>query len=251
MFGRSRYTIRPVCVGTLTIDKSHLVFGVGYGEKIDSAVCMWYVEGAGRRIMVDTGCCDPEWSAKYHYPLKRTPEQEPRTALAAIGVDPADIDTVVCTHLHWDHCYNHELFTKARFYVQKTELQYAAAPHPMNCKAYESITIGMTPPYLKTRFEVVDGDLELAQGLKLYFAPGHTPGMQGLAVDTKAGVYFVASDNLPLYLNWEGNQLQKHIPGINFVNVDDYYRTFKLIERVADHILPGHDPKMLEKAVYP
>ena len=251
MTSQTHYTITPVSVGALTIDKSHLLFGVGYGEKIDSVVYMFYVEGNGRRIMVDTGCCDPEWSAKYHYPLRRKPEEEPRRALAAIGVDPTDIDAVVCTHLHWDHCYNHELFTNAKFYVQRVELQYAAAPHPMNCKAYESITIGMTPPYLKTAFEVLDCDCELAPGLKVYFAPGHTPGMQGVAVNTKEGVYFVAGDNLPLYQNWEGNQLQKHIPGINFVNVDDYYRTFELIERIADHILPGHDPRVMDKAVYP
>lgn len=251
MSSATHYTIRPVSVGVLTIGKSHLVFGVGYGEMIDSVVYMWYVEGAGRRILVDTGCCGPEWSAKYHYPLRRTPDEEPAKALTNIGVAPTDIDTVICTHLHWDHCFNHELFTNANFYIQRTELQYAAAPHPMNCKAYESTTIGMMPPYIKTKFEVLDGDAELAPGLTAVFAPGHTPGMQGVAVDTTDGVYFIAGDNLPLYDNWAGNQIQKHIPGINFVNVEDYYRTFQLIERIADHILPGHDPKVLEKAVYP
>ena len=201
MSSTSNYTIRPVSVGVLTISKSHLVFGVGYGEMIDSVVLMWYVEGAGRRILVDTGCCDAESSARNHYPLRRSPDEEPARALAGIGVDPLEIDTVVCTHLHWDHAYNHELFTKARFYVQRRELQYAAAPHPMNCRAYESSTIGMTPPYSKTRFEVLDGDMELAPGLTAVFAPGHTPGMQGVAVNTTAGVYFIASDNIPLYDN--------------------------------------------------
>ena len=251
MSGSVNYTIRPVSVGSLTIDKSHLVFGVGYGQKIESVVYMWYVEGGGRRIMVDTGCCNAELSTKYHYPLTRSAAEEPAAALASIGVDPSEIDTVVCTHLHWDHAYNHELFRNARFYVQRVELQYAAAPHPMNCKAYESTTIGMTPPYARTKFEVLDGDAELAPGLTAVFAPGHTPGIQGVALKTTAGTYFIASDNLPLYDNWEGNQIQKHIPGINFVNVDDYYRTFRLIERIADHILPGHDPRVMDKAVYP
>ncbi len=251
MFGRSRYTIRPVCVGTLTIDKSHLVFGVGYGEKIDSAVCMWYVEGAGRRIMVDTGCCDPEWSAKYHYPLKRTPEQEPRKALAAIGVDPADIDTVVCTHLHWDHCYNHELFTKARFLIQRAELQFAAAPYPIFANAYEAPTTGMTPPYSRTKFEVLDGDFELADGLKIVFAPGHTPGMQCLLVNTAKGVYYIAGDNVALYENLAGNKFGRPIPGINFVNLGEYYATLRRMLSLSEHILPGHDVKVLDQRVYP
>jgi hypothetical protein len=47
MPGTTHYTIRPVSVGALTIGKSYLVFGVGYGEMIDSVVDMWYVEGEG------------------------------------------------------------------------------------------------------------------------------------------------------------------------------------------------------------
>jgi len=173
----TRYTITPVTVGTLTIDKPQFVLGQGWGVEIQCPVLMYYIEGGGMRIMVDTGCADPDWGTKYHKPLARRPEEEPARALAAIGVDPSEIDVVITTHLHWDHCYNHELFTSARFLVQRSELQYAAAPYPVHANLYEAPTTGMTPAYSRTKFEVLDGDYELADGFTLIFAPGHAPGM--------------------------------------------------------------------------
>ena len=247
----THYTITPVSVGTLTIDHAQMVWGQGFGTKIKVPVLMFYVQGGGRRILVDTGCCDPDWASKHHYPFVRTPEQDPKRALEAVGVSPAEIDIVVATHLHWDHCFNHELFTKARFLIQRTELQFAAAPYPIFANAYEAPTTGMTPPYSRTKFEVLDGDFDLADGLKIIFAPGHTPGMQCLVVNTAKGVYYIAGDNVGLYENLEGNRFGRPIPGINFTNLGEYYETMRRMLRLSEHILPGHDMKVLDQKVYP
>jgi N-acyl homoserine lactone hydrolase len=126
--GSTNYTITPASVGTLTIDRSQLMWGQGFGTKIQIPVLMFYVEGGDKRILVDTGCSAPESAAKYHYPFIRKPEEDPTRALEAIGVNPSEIDIVVATHLHWDHCYNHELFTNARFFIQRTELQRRRIP---------------------------------------------------------------------------------------------------------------------------
>jgi len=199
---------------------------------------------------VDTGCSAPESAAKYHYPFVRKPEEDPTRALEAIGVNPAEIDIVIATHLHWDHCYNHELFTNARFLVQRRELQYAAAPAPIFANTYEAPTTGMTPAYSKTKFEVMDGDYDLAEGLKVLFAPGHAPGMQCLLVNTAKGAYYIAGDNVPLYENLEGNKFGHPIPGMIFENLSVYYETFRRMERLADHVLPGHDFKVLDRTRY-
>jgi len=161
----ARYTITPVSVGTSVVDRSQMVWGQGYGTKMQVPVMMFYVEGNGRRVLFDTGCPNPESAAKYHYPCVRKPGEEPAQALEAIGVHPSEIDTVVASHLHWDHCYNHELFTNARFLVQRTELQFAATPFPIFANAYEAPTTGITPPYSRTVFEVRDGDVDLDDGL--------------------------------------------------------------------------------------
>jgi N-acyl homoserine lactone hydrolase len=206
--GSTQYTITPVSVGTLTIERPQFVWGQGWGTLVECPVLMFYLEGGGRRIMVDTGCSDPDWATKYHKPFVRTPEQEPARALADAGVDPAAIDTVICTHLHWDHCYNQELFTNARFLVQRLELQYAAAPHPIFANVYEAPTTGMTPAYSRTKFEVLDGDFDLADGLKLVFAPGHAPGMQCPLVNTAEGVYYIAGDNAAAVREPRGQQVR-------------------------------------------
>ena len=248
--GNTHYTITPVSVGTLVRDKSQFVCGQGLGTEIQCPVLMFYVEGGGKRIMVDTGCSEPECAVKYHKPVIRKPEEDPTLALKAIGVNPAEIDIVIATHLHWDHCYNHELFTNARFLVQRVELQYAAAPSPIFVNVYEAPTGGMTPAYSKTRFEVLDGDFDLADGLKIVLAPGHAPGMQSLVVNTAKGVYYLASDNVPLYENLEGNRFGRPIPSPKYENLGDYYETFRRMDRLADHVLPGHEMKVLDQARY-
>ncbi len=246
----THYRITPISVGTLTNDHAQLVWGQQFGTKVQIQVLMFYVEGGGRRIMVDTGCSDPEAASKYHYPFVRTPEQEPLRAIKAAGIDPGEVDTVVATHLHWDHCGNNALFPNARFLVQRKELQFAAAPLPIFANAYEAPTTGMTPGYSGTKFEVLEGDSELADGLQLVFAPGHTPGMQCLVVNTVEGVYYLAGDNAGLYENLEGNRFGRPIPGVNFVNLEDYYASLWRMERLADHILPGHDVKVLDRTHY-
>src|SRR3972149_878825 len=60
------------------------------------------------------------------------PEQRPLAALARLGIRPEDIDIVINTHLHWDHCYNNHLFPRATIYAQRAELQYAIAPLPLH-----------------------------------------------------------------------------------------------------------------------
>ncbi|MBN1152626.1 MAG: N-acyl homoserine lactonase family protein [Dehalococcoidia bacterium] len=248
--GGTQYTITPVTVGTLTIERPQFVWGQGWDSVVQCPVLMFYVEGGGQRIMVDTGCADPEWGSKYHKPFARKPEEEPAKALAAIGVDPAEIDIVIATHLHWDHCYNHVLFTNARFLVQRIELQYAAAPYPIHANVYEAPTTGMTPAYSRTKFEVLDGDYDLADGLKLVSAPGHAPGMQCPLINTAKGLYYIAGDNVPLYENLEGNKFGRPIPGMIYADLGAYYNTFRRMESLADHILPGHDSKVLDQSRY-
>ena len=50
--------------------------------------------------------------------------------LAKAGLTPADIDTVVLTHSHWDHILNADVFKNAEFLLHPNEIEYAKAPHP-------------------------------------------------------------------------------------------------------------------------
>jgi glyoxylase-like metal-dependent hydrolase (beta-lactamase superfamily II) len=168
-------------------------------------------------------------------------------------VNIEDIEFVVNTHLHWDHCFNNAIFTKAQIFVQKREMEYAISPLPAHWVYYESHQIGMRPQWLNSieRMVAVEGDRNLLPGIDLVTIPGHTPGMQGVLVNTINGRYLIASDCLGLFENWTGSGIHKHIPSGIHYNLADYYKTFEKMEQICDHVLPGHEPLVFEHKEYP
>jgi N-acyl homoserine lactone hydrolase len=250
----SEWTIWPIKMGEgRDTEKSGLTHGINHGVKIDIAYIVYVIKGGAETIIVDTGLSDPEWVAKYHQ-RKLYDYQDLPKALKKLGIHPDDIRLVICTHLHWDHCFNNDLFKNAKIVVQREEIRYAIAPLPMHALFYESQLIKMRPPWLKAieNIEIVDGDREIVPGIDVVTIPGHTPGSQGVNVKTAKGNYFIASDFCPLFENWEGNPpLMKHIASPIHVDLEDYHRSFKKVEKYADFVLPGHDIKVFEKERYP
>jgi glyoxylase-like metal-dependent hydrolase (beta-lactamase superfamily II) len=245
-------TIRPINLGTLRIDKSLNTYMVHCGVPLDQPMLAFYIEGASKRILVDTGPPDPDWAAKHHRPITVTDEQRLPRALSQVGVSVEEIDVVIHTHLHWDHAFNGQLFKNAQFFVQRSELAFAAAPIPTQIRGYQSPATGLVPPYLGIRYTVLDGDAEIVPGVGVILTPGHTAGFQSVSVETKQGTYVIAGDTVPLYENWDGlPPYVPHIPNTIHVNLDEYFVSFSKIERVADVVLPGHDPRVLDHARYP
>ena len=245
--------IIPLSTGRfLEAEKSNFTYGMDQGVKIQSVVLMWYIEGAEKKILVETGGSDPDWAATYHHPLKREPHEDPVKAIKNLGLEPSDIDIVVNTHLHWDHCFNNHLFPNARILVQAEELRCAIAPIPTQWLFYESQLIGMTPPWLRAlnRTEGIAGERQIEKGITLVPLPGHTPGSQGVLVELKSGRCLIASDLCPLFENWEGNNQVAHIPPGIHVDLSDCYGSFKRMESLADMVLPAHDLKVLDKEIY-
>jgi N-acyl homoserine lactone hydrolase len=249
----SELSIWPIEVGLHRgADKSRLTHGMNQGVTIDMAIIVYAIKGAKENILVDSGCADPEWTEKYHH-YKIIQNEDLKGGLKKIGLHPNDIDIVICTHLHWDHCFNNDQFKNARIIVQKDEIRYAIAPLPMHALFYESQLIKMRPPWLRAieNTEVIEGDMEICSGIDIVKIPGHTPGFQGVNVKTAKGNYFIVGDFCPLFENWEGIPPLKHIVSPIHVNLEDYYDSFKKIEKIADFVLPGHDIKVFEKKCYP
>ena len=249
----SPITIWPVNAGVLpNVDKSLFTHGMNQGVKVDVASIVYVIKGAKENIIVDSGISDPEWAEKYHhYTVVRN--QDLVEGLKKVDLNPDEVDIVICTHLHWDHCFNNDQFKNARIMVQKDEIRYAIAPLPMHALIYESQLIKMRPPWLKAieNIEIIDGDMEISPGIDIVKIPGHTPGFQGVNVKTVKGNYLIASDFCPLFDNWEGAPPLKHIVSPIHVDLEDYYDSFEKVEKIADFVLPGHDPKVFEKEFYP
>ena len=258
----ANYTIRPIKVGSISYYRGAFTSNQEkYKEREEFPVLIFLIEGNGRKILVDTGSGDPaleSMKVSYHGPgITRKPEEAPDEALRLLGIQPEEIDTVIMTHLHWDHCYNNHLFPQADFYVQKKELFDAVCPLPKFKTTYETFYTGVVPPWARqaTKWKVIDGDYDLCEGIKLLLITGHSLGLQGVLVDTEKGQYFLPSDAVPLYdciaRLAEGEYAMSGLCAdiVGFYNTFDRMRDMQVNHGVK--ILASHDFITLEHSIYP
>ncbi len=219
----------------------------------DNPVISYLIQAGDEWILVDTGASDDVHSEKYHYKMTPVGEDHWNRLLEPFGLAPEDIRLVVNTHLHWDHCYNNDLFPNAKIYVQKKELQFAIAPIPSHYIFYESAQIGMGSPWMKAadRFEIIDGEKTIAEGVTLIPLPGHCPGFQGVLVETKGGRYLIAGDCVANMSNWNDRVYGLPVPSGIHVDLVEYYDTLKKMMDMDAVILPGHDLCAFDEKVYP
>ena len=120
------------------------------------------------RVLVDTGMTETHPAVA---------DMDPRVIpLNTQDVDLDGIDIVVNTHLHFDHCGGNRLFAGRPIYVQRRELDDA--------RSQDDYTIPEWVDAPGVTYVEVDGELELAPGVRLFAAPGHTPGSQVVVVET-------------------------------------------------------------------
>ena len=142
-----------------------------------------------RRILVETGNGDkfpPKLKDIYGIEHDRSIGD----ALREVGVDPESIDTVVMTHLHFDHSGGttrktasgalEPVFKRAKHVVQKLEWEDATHPHERNRASYLGENIG--PLGDAGLLQIVDGETELAPGVRVVPTPGHTRGHQSVLI---------------------------------------------------------------------
>jgi N-acyl homoserine lactone hydrolase len=104
-------------------------------------------------------------------------------ALAPVGLEPADIEAVVLSHLHFDHCGQQRML-HAPVFVQATEHEEAQRPR---------YTVAAWATIPADRRRLVRGDEEIVQGIRLIATPGHTPGHQSVGVQTHDGPVVLAA----------------------------------------------------------
>jgi N-acyl homoserine lactone hydrolase len=131
------------------------------------------------RVLVDTGL------TQLHPAVA---DMDPRLVPPAewTGLDPAGIDVVVNTHLHFDHCGGNHLFAGRPTHVQRRELDDA--------RTAEDYTIREWVDAPGVQYAPADGEVELLPGVRLVPAPGHTPGSQVVVVEADGGRVVVAGD---------------------------------------------------------
>jgi glyoxylase-like metal-dependent hydrolase (beta-lactamase superfamily II) len=249
----SQWTIKPLCFGEFPeFEKSVFTYLRNAGEKIRAPILGWLIQSGAEAILVDTGPSSSELAEGWHTRIRRTAEQAPGAAVRAAGLDPNHLKLVILTHLHWDHCYNLDAFPAARFLVQAEEVRTAVDPVPSQRFTYELGIPGRRPPWMTAfdRLDVVRGEIEVAPGVTTVMLPGHTPGLQGVLINTAAGRHLIASDGLPLLENLGTKESGPIALGIH-TDVATCFQSFERMRAVADVILPSHDMNVLQHAVYP
>jgi len=155
---------------TLEIKRLHLASLQG----LDGS--RWPVHGfvvthPGGAVLVDTGVGGPQDTLDDW----RVVNVSVADALAGLDMSPADIDLVINTHLHFDHCGQNAVFRHAPFYVQRAELDRMRR---------EAVELYDWFGFMDARFELLDGDTEVVPGLEVIATPGHTAGHQCVVART-------------------------------------------------------------------
>ncbi len=125
-------------------------------------------------IMVDTGVGWPtelvsEWKVVNRHMADAMAEHE---------LSPADVRIVINSHLHFDHCGQNAVFKHAPFYIQRSELERARREEKTTAEWFD---------FAGARFELLDGDAEIAPGVRVVATPGHTSGHQSVLVEGDGG----------------------------------------------------------------
>lgn len=229
-----------------------VVYHGSWDTRRDLPIIMFVIVGGDHPIIVDTGAPEPTLVNRHYDPtFRRSPDHEPHRVLEDAGINPADVRQVVLTHLHWSHCGNVQLFPNARFYVQDDELRYAISPISLHRSAYGRSS-DVNPSWLPVldRVETIRGAVQIAPGVSTVPLPGHTPGSQGALVETASGRFLIAGDCLNSYDNWKGNATLDHIPSSSFTNLIDYTESFERIDSLKCDVIPSHDQRVLDQAVF-
>lgn len=112
--------------------------------------------------------------------------------ISLLGLQPKDIDILICTHFDPDHAGNHDAFSNAELIVQRSHYEFAKTGHPRVAGIREH----WNHPAL--RYRLIDGDTVLVPGVELIETSGHVPGHQAVLVRLpESGTILLAIDAIP------------------------------------------------------
>jgi glyoxylase-like metal-dependent hydrolase (beta-lactamase superfamily II) len=207
---------------------------------------VWAITGGGRSWVLDTGF-DATMAAQRRRELLR-PVGE---GLKLIGIDPATVEDVIISHMHYDHAGNNDLFPNATFHIQDREMAFCTGRsmchHAFSHSMAVDDVIGLVRRVFAGRVHFHDGDDEIASDLSLHFIGGHTMGLQSVRVMTRRGAVVLASDAAHLYAHLEQGRAYPVV--YNVADMLEGHRTLQRLASSPRHIVPGHDP--LVAKLYP
>jgi glyoxylase-like metal-dependent hydrolase (beta-lactamase superfamily II) len=205
---------------------------------------VWVIRGEQRLFVVDTGF-GPKVAAKRARTLFRTPAE----GLALLGVNVETVKDVIITHFHYDHIGTNDEFQNARFHLQEDEMVYTTGRHmqydQLNSGYEVNEVAGMVRLVFENRVKFYVGDAALAPGISIHLIGGHTHGLQCVRVHTQRGWVVLASDTTHYYEHFEKLRVFPSVFDVGEV-IDGYEKLLRLADSPR-HVIPGHDPLVMER----
>ena len=200
---------------------------------------VWVLRNGGRTIVVDTGY-DADEAHRRSRPIIR----DPASALTAMDIDAETVDTVIITHLHYDHAGSLDRFPNAIFHLQAAEMAFATGPcmcHPPMQMPYTADHVcEMVQKIYSGRVVFHDGEGIVAPGVTVHHVGGHSRGLQAVRVKSASGWLCLASDAAHYYENFLA---QKPFPIVDSLeHMLEGWKTIQALASSRDLVIPGHDP---------
>lgn len=223
---------------------NHFIGGDAHDAPMPMDYYVWLIRNADTIFVVDTGF-GAEVARKRGRQLIRTPME----GLALLNVEAAAVKDVIITHMHYDHIGTFDAFRSAQFHLQDDEMAYATGRHMRHRQfnhGYEvDEVIGMVRMVYKDRVRFYRGTAELAPGLSIHRIGGHTHGLQCVRVYTRRGWIVLASDCSHFYEHFERKRAFPTM--FNVGEAIDGYETLQSLAQSPRHIIPGHDPLVMQR----
>ncbi|WP_454739837.1 N-acyl homoserine lactonase family protein [Cupriavidus necator] len=220
------------------------------GDTIDLPVSCVLLRHSQGNVLFDTGChpstvedSAARWGAmaKAMVPIGG-PEENVVSGLATLGLAPEDIDVVVNSHFHSDHCGCNEFFKRATIFCHSKELEAA--------QGSDALQRGYIPADWQHPMPTVTIDTErdfFGDGrLTLLPLPGHTPGTLGAVVNlARDGSFLLAADAVALRENLDREVMPRNTwdPDLAMGSIREIQR----LERAGTTVLFGHDAAQWEE----
>lgn len=237
------YKIHPIVVGSKRFDKGMMTYQSDYGKPYIIPIYCWYLEGGDKKIIVDTGEMQPIRSEDREKDLGGkiyTIED----GLGKFGLKPEDIDIVIHTHLHNDHCENDYKCTNAKIYIHEKEIKHIHDPHPLDFRYLEDYIEEVSE---RGQVVIVSDDIEIVPGIRVINTPVHTEGGLTVLIDTKGGTaaitgFCVIKENFEPPVQIRAMEMDVIPPG-TVVNTYDAYDWMLKVKAMADILIPLHEPE--------
>jgi glyoxylase-like metal-dependent hydrolase (beta-lactamase superfamily II) len=160
-------------------------------HRIEIALRCLLIDDGQRRILVDTGYGD-----------KLRQREREQIQLQALGLEPSDVDLVINTHLHADHCGGNTrydamgrlvpTFPRATYCLQRLELADALFPNERTAATYRDENI--RPLLAADQVRVLSGDTRLTRKVRVIVARGHTRAHQCVVLESNNQKALVLGD---------------------------------------------------------